>query len=173
MELVRMIEPAPRSMRCGAVARHVAHTPGQVDVEHCLPSVLAEINDQSARRDPRRRADDVEAGQLLDTAVGRGLHGVSVTDVNDLAKDPSTRLGDQPDRLVEIGQRGGRYDDGVDSTADIERDDVGTLLREAHRLRTPDAPCRTGDQCDLSLQPAAHHAFPSRPASTTSWVPVM
>ena len=97
----------------------------------------------------------------------------SVTDVDDLADDPSTRFGDQPDRLVEVGQRGGRNDDGVDRTADIERDDVGTLLRETHRLRTPDPPCSACDQGDFSFQPVAHHALPSRPASTTSWVPVM
>ena len=80
---------------------------------------------------------------------------------------------DQPGGLVEIGPRGGRNDDGVNRAADVERDDVGALLREPHRLRTPDAPRRTGDQRDLSLQSAHGHTFCVRPASTTSWVPVM
>ena len=67
----------------------------------------------------------------------------------------------------------GRHHDGVDRSAHVERDDVGALLREAHRLSAPDAPRRTGDQRDLAGQPPGHVVFSLKPASTTSCVPVM
>jgi hypothetical protein len=121
-----------------------------------------------AREVIRGRADHVEPAEPFDAAVGRRPHGLHVANIDDLGDDPATHVGDQPRRLVEIPRRGGRDDDRVHRTADVEGDDVGALLREPHHLRAPDPPGRAGDQRDLAVEPSLRHAFWVRPASTTS-----
>ena len=56
--------------------------------------------------------------------------------------------------LGEIGVRGAVVLDGLEVAADVERDDVGALLREPYGVATALTACRAGDQSDLALDPS-------------------
>lgn len=62
---------------------------------------------------------------------------------------------------------------GIHRATEVDANDVRALLREAHRLCAADAASRAGDEGRLARQSAVHVVFWVRPASTTSWVPVM
>jgi hypothetical protein len=52
-------------------------------------------------------------------------------------------------RLLQVTRGAHRIEDGVDLTADLDRDDVGFLLREAEDVR-PLPPRGSGDQATVS-----------------------
>ena len=85
---------------------------------------------------------------------------VAVTHIAHMGDDPPTEARDEVDRLGEVVLRGRRIPDPGYRSAQVEQDEVGTLLRQALRVR-PSLPARcSGDQCNLAVHPA-HGDIPS------------
>ena len=73
----------------------------------------------------------VEAAELRH-AVGDGrAHAECVTHVDRTGRDPSASLDHQSCRLLEILEGGRLVVEAIDGSADVGRDDVGTLLGES------------------------------------------
>ena len=108
--------------------------------------------------DARVRDDDVEPAELFHTAVHQGFERVVVTHV-DLRGHDAAILGlDQVGGFGEVVRCRVRVSHVVDRSADVERDDVGALLRQPHRVAAALTPRGTADQGDLALYPPGHHA---------------
>jgi hypothetical protein len=73
-----------------------------------------------------------------------------------LRDDAAPRFFDQVDGLVEVLACGHRIGDGVDLIAQIERDDVRTLLGEPNRVRAALAPRGASDECNLAFELQCH-----------------
>jgi hypothetical protein len=104
---------------------------------------------------------------LFDAAVHRGLQCGEVTNVDFGGHDPAVQSFDQVGGFSEV-IRCGRRNAGVvaDRSADVDRDDVGALLRQSDRVAAALAARRTGDERDLSRNSSTHvHTFNVSPIS--------
>ena len=154
-----MIEPPlPPARICGTPAFTAFHTPLEVDVDHRGPVGFAGLVQRlSAVADARVGDDDVELAELLDAGVHGFLEGVVVTDVDLGGVDPTVVSLHQVRGLGQILRRGGGDQiHGVDLLADVDRDDVGTLLGQSHRVRTALTARRAGDERDLAFDSTRH-----------------
>src|SRR5699024_1067821 len=107
------------------------------------------------------RYDDVQAAQLGDAVLERGLQLRGLAYVR-LGRDHALAgLLDEGRGLLEILRRGHRVADGVDVLTEVNRDDVGAFLGQPYRMAAPLPACRPGDECDLSLY-ASHCEDPFR-----------
>jgi hypothetical protein len=90
--------------------------------------------------------------ECFDAVGDDGLDSVQVTHVAIVSHDATAGLLHQVDGFVEVLGRRHRRGDAVDLFAQIERDDVGAFLCEAHRMRAPLAARRAGDERDLPFE---------------------
>ena len=128
---------------------------GQVDVDHVGPvRFTCVVQRLPAVADTCVCTHDVESTQLLNAAVDRRPHRGEITDVDFRGDDSPVQLLDQIRGFCEI-VRGCRRNlcVGADRTADVERDDVGTLGGQPYRVTTSLTACRPCDECDLAERP--------------------
>lgn len=155
-----MDPPAPPDSRGGDSGFHGLPDTGEVDVDHRVPVLLAElVQGLAAVADPGVGDNDIQPAQLLDPATDRGVQGVEVADVDLRGDDPPTQSFHQVGGFGEV-VRGGRRNlvGATDRFAHIDRDDVCALLRQPHRVATSLAPCRTCDEGDLAFDSTDHEA---------------
>ncbi len=137
----------------------------EVDVDHGRPVGLAGLVQGLATvPDAGVGDDDVEAAHLLDAGVHRGLERVVVADVDLGGEDPA--VVPPLDQIRGLGQILGRRRcnqvDGVDLLTDVDGDDVGAFLGQAHRMRPPLSARSAGDESDLaSTRPVMATSIPS------------
>ena len=125
----------------------------QVYVDHLVPVVFAGlVQCVAAVADACVGHDDVQPAQLLHAAVHGGLQCVVVAHVDFGREDPAVLALDQVGGLGQILGRGCR-NRGVlhDRLADVDRDDVGALLGQPHRVATALTARRPGDESDLAF----------------------
>lgn len=103
---------------------------------------------------------DVEATEGLHPVSSGTTKRIEVAHIGDLVHRPAPARLDQPDRLGKVFGRGHGVADGLDRTAQVDGDDVGTLLGEADGVALPLTDRRTGDEGDLARELSAH--IPSR-----------
>ena len=131
---------------------------GEVDVDHVAPIVFAGlVEGLAAVADAGVGADDVQPPQLLDAAVDRRLEGVVVTHIDLGGHDAAVESLDEVGSLGQVVRcRGWNFGAAADRFADVDRDDVGAFLRQAHGVTAPLPAGRTDDKCDLALNSSAH-----------------
>ncbi len=148
-----------------ALGNQVRHTgfdgfpdAGKVDVDHVAPVVFAGlVQSLAAVADSGVGADDVQPAQLLDAAVHRRFQRVVIADVDLGGHDAAVQALDEVGRLGQvIGRRRRDLAAATDRRADVDRDDVGTFLRQAHRVAAALAASRPGDERDLALNSSTH-----------------
>ena len=93
---------------------------------------------------------------MLDAAVDRGLERVVVSDVYLGRDDAAVQRLDQVRGFGEVFGSRARLRRILDVPADVDRDDVGTLLRQLHRVAAALPARRTGDKGDLAFYPSSH-----------------
>jgi hypothetical protein len=95
---------------------------------------------------------------LGDTVVQGGLERAVIADVGLGRDDPPVERLDLLDRLGQVGGRGHRIGHRADPCAQVDRDDVGALLRESDGVAAALAAGRAGDECDFSFYPSWHRS---------------
>src|SRR4029079_13006806 len=111
------------------------------------------------RADARVGDHDVEATELLDAAVDRGLERVIVTHVHLCGDDSSVERLDHVRGLCEILGRRRRCRRVLDLPTDVDRDDVGALLRQPDRVTAALPTRRPCDESYLAFHPSRHSAL--------------
>ena len=159
-----MIDPPwPCEIKCGTRRFDGLPDARQVDVDHVSPVVFTGLVESlSAVADSGVGADDVQPAELFDTAVHRRFESVVVTHVDLGGHDAPVQALDQVGGLGQVIRR--RWWDlaaAADRSADVDRDDVGTLLRQAHRVTAALAASGAGDKRDLALNPSGHECTSS------------
>src|SRR3954454_2359183 len=130
----------------------------KVYVDHVLPVVLAGlVKCCSAVPDSSVGDDDVEPPQLLDTTIHDCLQCVVIAHI-DLGRDDAAimclhQIGGFDEV---IGCRRGDLAAAADRLTDVDRDDVGTLLRQSHRLAAALSASSTRNEGDLAFDPTRH-----------------
>jgi hypothetical protein len=122
-----------------------------------LPGGVVEFEGRADLVDARVRDDDVEPAELGDAVVQGRLQGRGVPHVRLVRDDPPVKRLYLPDRLRQVflaGRRVGRH--RRDRPRDVDRDDVGALLREPDGVTAALAARRPGDESDLALHPSRH-----------------
>jgi hypothetical protein len=127
------LPPSPRSTIDGSAAR-VEHA-SQVDVDHFLPLLLGHLPGHSPGPDAGVGADDVDLAELGQTRLDGALKLRQRAHIGDgLDRAAPGRL-DPLDGLVEVVLGRQAVRDRLDGVgADVDRDYVGALLREAQRV---------------------------------------
>ncbi len=153
VELIRTIEPPPRSRRWGIAATQVFQVPvrltpttvsqttGSTSSQRCTVQTPALAT--TASRPPSRAAPSATA--VFSASVSR----TSTSAVTTRPPTSSTR------RLVcsRSSARGERVGDRLQVRADVECEDVGALAGQADCVVATLAPPGTGDQHDLAADP--------------------
>ena len=133
---------------------------GQVDVDGVMPVVHAHVLHRAAdARDARVGHHDVQPAELGDAGVHRRLDRVEVAHVRLGRDDPAVLRLHQLDRLGEVVGRGHRQR-ALDVVADVDRDDVGALGGQLHRVTAALAAAGAGDEGDLALESSWHALLP-------------
>ena len=113
-----------------------------------MPAVAA----RAQSNDAGVRDHDVQAAELGESVGHHLFDGVGVAHVGLTGDDASALLLDELDGLVKILGTGIGVVDGIDVTADVERNDVRAVRRESHRMRATLASSRSGDEGDFAVQ---------------------
>ncbi|SIN25942.1 Uncharacterised protein [Mycobacteroides abscessus subsp. abscessus] len=129
---------------------------GQVDIKHCLPVAFGHLQHHAARGYAGGGAHDIQATERVDRVVGEGPQIAEPAHIHHTGNDPPSRRFDQFGCLVQIAAGGRRRDGGVYRGADVEGDDVGALLCEAHCLGPSDTPGCARHQGHLARQSSSH-----------------
>ena len=111
---------------------------------------------QRHRQDAGIGHDDVEASEVRDARLERVAQLGALPHVGLAGDDAPIEL---LDRSLGLGQVLGRAQGvvvRVDLPADVDGDDVGTLLRHANGVGPALSACRPGDEGDLALQASSH-----------------
>jgi hypothetical protein len=132
---------------------------GQVGVDHVLPGGLAELVQRPEAEDPRVGGDDVQPPELGHTVVQRRLHRSVVAHVGLDGHDPAVQRLDLLDRFRQVGRGRHRVRHAGDLIAEVDGDDVRSLLRQPDRVAAALAARRAGDEGDLAFQ-LAHRRVP-------------
>src|SRR2546427_43321 len=104
---------------------------GEVDVDHVSPGLFIHSAEFGAVTcQPGIGDDDVKSTELRDAVVDDGLHQSHVTYVGLDCVDSAAKGFDLLDRFSEVVRCRHRELDAVELLADIDGDDVSTLLRQ-------------------------------------------
>ena len=124
----------------------------EVGVDDVAVDLLVEWVLDTDRDDAGVGDDDVDLAEPVDT----GLHGRrelrEVADIGDDRNHPPAERLDGRDGLVEIGPGRQGIGDGVEVGAAVDRDDVGALGGQRHRVGSALAARRAGDHCDAAYE---------------------
>ncbi|KAF0962751.1 hypothetical protein MLGJGCBP_04055 [Rhodococcus sp. T7] len=124
---------------------------GEVDVDEIGEGGLAHLVERpDGGQDTGVRHDDVEPAQFGDTCIDRLLQLGEVTHVCLLCDYPATRPLDQAHRLVQLLARPARIGHLRYVVAQVDGDDVGTLLGEPDRMATALTACGPGNEDNFS-----------------------
>ena len=94
--------------------------------------------------------DDVESAELFDAVVEHRFHVVVVANVDDRGDDALAELLDQRGGLFEVLRCRTGCRRVLELLADVDGDDVGALLGQAHRMAATLSTRRARDERDLS-----------------------
>src|SRR5271163_245276 len=146
---------------------------GEVDIDHVLPDVFPDLVQPSAvGADAGVGDDDVEATELLNAAVHRGLARVVITNVDLGGHDATVEALDQIRCLGKVFRCRMRIGQIVDGPADVDGDDVGALLGQPDGVAAALAARCAADERHLTLNAASHRRLTlSGPASTPTLAP--
>src|SRR5689334_20318696 len=158
-----MIEPPrPPASRCGTPALTVFHTPLRLTSIiscHRATSVLCNLPVMVPM--PALATMTSSRPQLFDAAVDRCLQRVEVTHVDLGGHHTRPGVLDHARGDVEVFRCGSGGRRALEATADVDRNDVGTLLREPDSVTSALPPCRTGHEGDLAVHPTHGILHPS------------
>src|SRR3984957_9858835 len=130
---------------------------GESQVDHVLPDVLANLVQLVAEGpDTGVRDNDVEPAEVFHTAVDGGFDCLLVADVHLRGDDAPVEGFDQVGGLGEILRRRVRVGQVIDRPANVDRDDVGALLRQAYRVTAALPTSGATDEGDSAFDPAGH-----------------
>jgi hypothetical protein len=121
----------------------------QVGVEHVRPGLQRRL--ALHRGDPGLRHHDVQPAQLGEARLQRLAELGPLAHVGLHRHDAPVLRFDQADRLLQVVRAGQRVLDRVDVVAQVDRDDVGALLGQPHRVAAALAARRARDEGDLAL----------------------
>ena len=130
------------------------HTPGEHYADAEFPRRLGIRLVDPVEHNACVGYDGVDVAELLDALVERGGQRLAITDIG-LAPDhlPAGLL-DQVHRLVQVLGCGHRVQHAVELPTDVHPDDVGALLGQPDRVRTPLSPRRSRDEGDATVHSA-------------------
>src|SRR6185312_9597364 len=94
---------------------------------------------------------DVEATEVLDAGIHRGLDLLEVAHIGHRAQHLAAGLFDPGDGLVQLLAGGHRIAVGGDVGADVDADDVGALACESYRVAAALATRHPGDEGDFAI----------------------
>jgi hypothetical protein len=138
----------------------------EVDVDHVLPVVFAGlVEGRPAVADAGVRNDDVESAQLFDAAVHNRRQRVEVAHVHLGGDDAPVEVLDEVGGFGEVIGCGPGDVAAGDSLADIDGDDVGALLGQAHSMAAALTARCAADERNFALNSSTHGAtsFPRTP----------
>jgi hypothetical protein len=149
---------------CLVRGRHHDRVPhsGQVGVQRVLPDRGRYLVPALHGADAGVGADDVELAKLRDAVVNGGPQRAGVAHVGGDGDDPAVELLDGLDRLAQVGVGGHAVANRRVVTADVDRDDVGALFGQPHRMAAALTPRRSGDERDLPCYTPWHVRSSSR-----------
>ena len=130
---------------------------GQVDPDHVVPHLLAELFALTGEaEDAGVAADDVQPAQFGDAVVDSLLDGAEIANVGLGGDNPPVQRLDLLDGLFQIARRRHPVGHRVDLLAQVDGDDVGALLGQPHGVAAPLAAGCPGDEGDLALNASGH-----------------
>jgi hypothetical protein len=106
--------------------------------------------------DARVHRHDVEPAELRDAIVDRLPEGAEVADVGLGGDDPAVERLDLAGGFREVIRGRQRVRHGGDLAGDVNRDDVGALLGQSHRVAAPLPAGGPGDQGDHAPHASCH-----------------
>src|SRR4051794_33904797 len=130
--------------------------PGQVDVEHVLPHVLRHGVERAVTADAGVGRDDVQSPESSDTLGEHPVQGGAVANVRSASDDPAACLLDETRSLGEVVGGAEIVGDALDRLAEVDCDDVGTLLCHPNSVASTLTPGGAGDEGDLALESPWH-----------------
>ncbi len=133
--------------------------PGQVGVDHVLPGSLIQLGSQPVGRDAGVGRHDVQPAQLGHAVVQSRLQRGIIADVGLGRHDPPVQRLDLLDRLGQVLRRRHRVRYRLHLAAQVDRDDVGTLLGQPDRVAASLAARRSGDEGDFAFHSSRHREF--------------
>jgi hypothetical protein len=98
-----------------------------------------------------------QPAQLLHPGVHRGFEGLVITHVDFGREDAAVMAFDQIRGLGQVLRCGGWEQESFDRLADVDGNDVRTLLRQSHRMRAALTARRPGDERDLAFDSPSHN----------------
>jgi hypothetical protein len=150
VELVRTIAPPlPRDHGRDRGLDGVEHA-GQVHVDHVLPRAVNLV--QRHGRDAGVGQDDVHRAEFGHACLERRLELRLVPHVGLPREDPAVQRLDLLDGLGQVLRSGHGVGNRLDLPADVNRDDVGALLRQPHRVASSLPARRPGDEGDFAFE---------------------
>src|SRR3546814_4684211 len=120
------------------------------DLDDLVPLLVS--GSEPARADAGVGDHDRDRAELGDALVEGLLQGDVVAHVGLGGEDPPPEVLHQADRLVEVLPGRHRVDDGVHLLAQVDGDDVGTVLGQAHGVVPALAARSPCDERDLTLE---------------------
>ena len=147
-----MITPRRAAIMCGITRRATLPGSREVDVDHGVPGVVAQLVSQPIAADPGVVEEDVEASEVVEGAPhGRGDRRI-IADVGGEGQALHTQIAALRRQRVEIGRTAHGIAGILEGTRHVERRDVHAFTSQCQRRGTSLAVCGTGDQGHLPGQ---------------------
>ena len=142
---------------------------GEVDVDDVAPAVVAGLH----RGDAGVGHDDVEPAELVEAGPHCGRQRFAIADVGLFGHDAGAGVLDELDGGGQIVGGAQRIGHAGDLSAQVDRDDVRTVGRQANRVRAALAARSAGDEGDSPLRVAgpirgASGPCPGRPRESVA-----